>query len=378
MGTGCSWLDLKPTGPAPLAVDVPHLEEDALEIGHPAPRVKQRIREAGCLEPLPQVLPVCVVQAQEDGTLLVLLLAADNHLVAEARRRAQRGGHARGHALQGQRHNRGARPQDVAPCGVRVAQRRVQKHVSEARAPDVQVLGGNVGEDDARLVDAAGRGLCTDLGLAKVREAEEPEDRVGDALEDVAPRVEGVRVVLVQLVGAAKDELVCGKAHVLLAAARGGHVAEDVQVGLLVVVDKVAVGHQRQVLAVAVVEVLGRDDLVSDEVWQVVGACGGGKAHVAGLHRRRLEREDLIACALGVSVQVHQHLDAVVADALRNGGHAPGRDVEEVPRLALDLKPPLGLVARRQRVEEDLHGVCVVHAEDRAHKVAERMVAKVR
>ncbi len=71
------------------------------------------------------------------------LLRADDHLVAEPRRVAQRRGHAAGHALQRQRHHRAAGPQDVAAGRVRVAQRRVQEHVRNAGPPDVQLRAGS-------------------------------------------------------------------------------------------------------------------------------------------------------------------------------------------------------------------------------------------
>lgn len=49
--------------------------------------------------------------------------------------------------------------------------------------------------------------------------------------------------------------------------------ARPAPVAALVVVDKVAVGHQRQVLAVAVVQVGRRNHLVSDEVRQEGSTC---------------------------------------------------------------------------------------------------------
>ena len=68
--------------------------------------------------------------------------------------------------------------------------------------------------------------------------------------------------------------------------------------GPLVVIHKVAVGHVGQALAVAVAAALRRDDLVRDQVRQEAGAGGGRETHVRRLHRRRVQRKDLVAGAL--------------------------------------------------------------------------------
>lgn len=69
-------------------------------------------------------------------------------------------------------------------------------------------------------------------------------------------------------------------------------------VGMLVVVDKVAVGHEGQVLRVAVAARLRGHHFVCDEVGQERGAHRGREAHVACLHRRRLQRKYLVPCTL--------------------------------------------------------------------------------
>ena len=68
--------------------------------------------------------------------------------------------------------------------------------------------------------------------------------------------------------------------------------------GVLVVVDKVAVGHVSQALAVAGLAALGGHHLVGDEVRQEAGAGGGGEAHVGRLHGGGQQGKDLVACSL--------------------------------------------------------------------------------
>ena len=69
---------------------------------------------------------------------------------------------------------------------------------------------------------------------------------------------------------------------------------QDIHVGPLVVVHKVAVGHVGELLRVAVFAGVRRDHLVCDEVGQKVRAAGGWKAHVGGLYRRRMKRKDFV------------------------------------------------------------------------------------
>ena len=74
-----------------------------------------------------------------------------------------------------------------------VALGRVEHEVADARARDVQVLGRDVGEEDAGgdvRASPLARGR-EQVALAQVREAEEPEDALGDAGEDAEPGAEG-------------------------------------------------------------------------------------------------------------------------------------------------------------------------------------------
>ena len=107
-----------------------------------------------------------------------------------------------------------------------IAERRVQEHISDAGAADVQRLGGHIREDDAAGVDAAGGRLGPYTGLAVRREAQQPQHGVGHAPQDVAPGREGLRIVLVELVGARVDDPVLWKAH--LRARRQVRLVQDI------------------------------------------------------------------------------------------------------------------------------------------------------
>ena len=60
---------------------------------------------------------------------------------------------------------------------------------------DTNLFGGNVGEDDSVLGDAAVLlGVVEDVGFADGGEAEKPEDRVRNTLQNPAPTLERSRV----------------------------------------------------------------------------------------------------------------------------------------------------------------------------------------
>ena len=84
----------------------------------------------------------------------------------------------------------------VLTSRMRVTQRRVQEDIGNAAAPNVDGLGRDVREDDAVGVDAPAGRLSPDARLPVGREAQQPQHRLRDAPQDVAPRREGLRVVL--------------------------------------------------------------------------------------------------------------------------------------------------------------------------------------
>mmetsp|Transcript_2181 Transcript_2181/g.6512 ORF Transcript_2181/g.6512 Transcript_2181/m.6512 type:complete len:367 (-) Transcript_2181:3529-4629(-) len=351
----------------PRAVDIPHAEVNLLQIPDPPGGIKQGAGEAGILQATAQVQPPRMVGAQRHRHLLVLLLGVYDHLGAQAGGGAQGGGDAGGHALQRQGHHGAPAPQHVAPRRVRIAQRRVQEHVRQPRASDVNGFGGNIREDDAGGVDAARRCLRLHVRLPVRWEPQQPQDAVWHAAQDVAPGLEGVGVVLVQLVAAGIHDDALGETHA--GPRRQPRLVQHVQVRLLVVVDEVAVRHEGQRLTVAVPALRGRHHLVRDEVRQEVGACGRGEAHVAGLHRRRPQRKDLVARPLGVPIQIHRHLDLVGRDAGCDVGHRPGGHVGEMLDFLLDAAAPFAAVRRAQRVAEHLQAAAVVGSEHGGHQV---------
>mmetsp|Transcript_16053 Transcript_16053/g.45975 ORF Transcript_16053/g.45975 Transcript_16053/m.45975 type:complete len:978 (-) Transcript_16053:302-3235(-) len=287
----------------------------------------------------------------------------------------QRRGDSACHPSQGQGDHRAPRPEDVASSGVGVAERRVEKDVRQAAPLDMQVLLHDIGEDNPLLPDAKLRGLRSDVHLALRREPQQPQHAVRDPLQYVTPRPEGLRVVLVQLVRARVDNLVLREANV----PSRGHILSPnhVLVGLLIVIDKVTVWHQGQLLTVAMVQLLGGDDFVRDKVLQKVRSRRGRETHVGALDRGRLEGKDLVLGTLGVSVQVHRYVYAVLADPSHDVARAPRAHVQEVLDLVRNPPPPLGPVVRRESVAEDFEFRLVVHAEHARHQVAQGVVPKV-
>lgn len=116
-----------------------------------------------------------------------------------------RGRHARAHlvAMARQREQRRAGPKHVGRRRVRVALGRVEEEVAHARARDVLMLGRDVGEEQARGHVGAGPqlGRALELGLAEVREAQQPQHGARHARQDAQPGAEGARVDLVTIGG---------------------------------------------------------------------------------------------------------------------------------------------------------------------------------
>mmetsp|Transcript_7382 Transcript_7382/g.22380 ORF Transcript_7382/g.22380 Transcript_7382/m.22380 type:complete len:306 (-) Transcript_7382:1437-2354(-) len=238
------------------------------------------------------------------------------------------------------------------------------------------VLTHYVCEDDATGRHTARGGFGEQAHLARRWEAQQPQHALGHALQDGTPPLQRVWVDLVQLVGAiVNDRVLRQPQH----GARPVPVRafQQVAVAVGVVVDKVAVGHVHQLLAVKVRELGRAHHLVRHQVVDIVGASGGGEAHVRHLHGRGPQREDFVARALCVPVQVDRHLNLVVRDALGDVRDAPCTDIQEVLRLGLDARAPLSAVVGTVRVAEDLDPLAVVQPKDAAHQMAQRVAAKV-
>ena len=81
---------------------------------------------------------------------------------------------------------------------MRVAFRRVEEQVADARASDVLLFGGHVGEDQAGgdALAAPFAGGAAEVGFAEFGEAEEPEVGFRGGGEDAQPGAEGCGVDL--------------------------------------------------------------------------------------------------------------------------------------------------------------------------------------
>lgn len=73
----------------------------------------------------------------------------------------------------------------VCTCGVAVTEGGVEAYVSQLASSDVLLLGSHVGKDNAARPDAKLLSLSQDVGLAVGREAQEPDHRLRDALQDL-------------------------------------------------------------------------------------------------------------------------------------------------------------------------------------------------
>eukprot|EP00958_Prasinococcus_capsulatus_P007324 scaffold685_cov324-Prasinococcus_capsulatus_cf.AAC.10 len=140
-------------------------------------------------------------------------------------------------------------------------------------------------------------------------------------------------------------------------------------------VHKVAVGQVHQRLREEVLVPRRAHHLVDEEIVDVVRPRRGREAHIAYLHRARLQREHFVARPLRVPVEVHQHLDAVLVAAPRDLRHRHLRT--EVLHLLRDAPLPLGAVGTRKGVAKHLQLTSVVEAKDGHHEVRQRVIAKV-
>ena len=74
------------------------------------------------------------------------------------------------------------------------------------------MLGRHIGEYDPVRRNPAQMGLLPNVRFPVGRESQQPQNGIWDPQQDVAPRVERVGVVLVQLVTARVDDFVLGEA----------------------------------------------------------------------------------------------------------------------------------------------------------------------
>eukprot|EP00960_Hanusia_phi_P030090 748378-Hanusia_phi.AAC.5 len=232
-------------------MDLPHPLDAPLQVPHPPLRVKQRLRHPLLLDLSPQ-LPQRphVFEAIHDELLT-------------PQRVDERGRYPARHLLLRSRDDRRPRPEDVASCGVRVALVGIQEEIRADTAPDVFALVRHVREDDAVICDAPGSRLLPDTCLPRHGEAKEPQNSLRQVVEEATPNVQHEGVDLVQLVEVAQDDLVLGDSVLRPAGPAAG--VEDLQGGLLVIVDEVGVRHVNQLLCVQTLQRQGADDGIRDK-----------------------------------------------------------------------------------------------------------------
>mmetsp|Transcript_23122 Transcript_23122/g.39118 ORF Transcript_23122/g.39118 Transcript_23122/m.39118 type:complete len:220 (-) Transcript_23122:969-1628(-) len=206
---------------------LPHHLERGLGVGHPALVVEERHHLAVHLELSAEAHVVVVVHRELHGQLFVLGQARAAQLLAQARGLQQRLPHPRGHGVSLHREHGRPRPQAVQGRRVRVpAERGVQEELGELSPPEVLVARACVAEHELVRCHAPLPRLTAQVflrvlvarvlaarafrggGGGRRGEAKEPEQRVGDALEDGAPHVQDLRGDLPQLAEVAEHELV--------------------------------------------------------------------------------------------------------------------------------------------------------------------------
>ncbi len=106
------------------------------------------------------------------------------------------------------------------------------------------------------------------------------------------------------------------------------------------VIHLVADRHAHRLLVVEAIVRRRNDDAVGDDVVGAATARAAGKADPGHLHRRRPQREDAQAMALGVAHEIDENVDAVGMDALGRGEIVEAVDLDEVMGGALDALAP--------------------------------------
>ncbi len=140
----------------------------------------------------------------------------------------------------------------------------------------------------------------------------------------------------------------------------------------------VAVGQVQEALGERRLQRIRREEAVGDDEVDPVRAERAEVAEPAHLHGRRSQREDLAARAARVAVEVDQHVDAVVPDALRDARGGLVADVDEAVERTLDALAQRRVLANADAVCRDLEARAVVSLPHFAQQECDRMIAKVR
>ena len=220
-----------------------------------------------------------------------------------------------------------------------------------------QVLGGRgeLCEDQARGLDAERRGLAQQVLLGLRVRGEQPQHAAGYVAQQPAPEREGVGPDLVGVVERAEDEGVLGQPAGSAAGGRA-HLAHPI-VGL------VAVGQPGGRLAELVGALRRQHDRIDDHIVDEGRAAGAGEPEPGDLYRRRTHRHDRGAGVQRVALEVDEHLDLVVADALCGLLLAQAGDVDEGVARRLEPAAHRRAVVRSVRIQPHLDALAVVQLE---------------
>eukprot|EP00962_Isochrysis_galbana_P002361 scaffold627_cov123-Isochrysis_galbana.AAC.6 len=345
--------------------------------------------------------PAGVCSGAHDDVFISLPTGRDHAAEAEGAREGARGAAGERPALK--RHRWHARPQCVRASGVRVVPPVVHHEVGE-RADRHKVGIGHLPREAQAPLDAVRRGLGTQACLSKHRR---PERGVREPAQCVCPRVERVRIHLVQLVEVAQRQAAKPPVAQLQAeiAARDGR-SPALRLGAPLEVRRRGprVSAARRNWRVCEASRVRRDEVRVGEVGHplreiapearrrggrvelyVVHLRQRGRARVAIVRRldgRRPVLGDGVPGPGGMADQVEQHMHTGVADRPRRLSIGEERQVVELVRRSRDLPahrgagvPLLGYVGGKANELEPCAGRKLL--QPRQHRPADGVLAKV-
>ncbi len=145
----------------------------------------------------------------------------------------------------------------------------------------------------------------------------------------------------------------------------------------LAVVGLVAVRHLRQLLAEVRGMLQRREHRVADQVVDVVGAAGAGKAQPVHLNRGGAQGHDLHHAAVGGALHVDQDVDLVFADRGRHVEGGASVQVDEVFGRVHDAPAQRGAIVNAGREQRDLETIAVVRLEHLHRQLAGGVLVEV-
>ena len=117
---------------------------------------------------------------------------------------------------------------------------------------------------------------------------------------------------------------------------------------------------------------------ISQQIIHVTRAAATRKAQPIHLNGRGTEGEDFRPGEVGVRHQVHENMDAVFLDPPHGGGVFHAGQIDELIAVVPDLPIIGAAVVAEQGVGVNLEAAAIMSAEQRAHQMSRRMLAKIR